>query len=261
VIQGGSPCDALSACFTATPLNALGYLFQNCTTPANASGQYVWSFGDGAMGSGFNADHAYQEPGSYTVCLTVYWENCVDSTCTTITVGQGGPCNPGFNTGFGWTAQGNAVVFQAESNVPVNGYIWSFGDGTEGYGEVVTHLFEPPGPFTVCLSAWYWNVASNDTCWTDHCQVVEPFVQPTGIASSDLPALRFWPVPAHDVLTIDGLSGPALLALYAMDGRLLLSRRSSATTYQLHLDHPAPGTYLLRVELDAGTIFQRVVEE
>ena len=53
---------------------------------------YAWSFGDGSTGSGQTVNHVYDDPGSYTVTLTVTDDdNADDDTSTTFTVTQTPP--------------------------------------------------------------------------------------------------------------------------------------------------------------------------
>ncbi|MFZ1332813.1 MAG: PKD domain-containing protein, partial [Flavobacteriales bacterium] len=86
------PCSDVEACMVVNQNNDGSFFFENCSTPT-ANSQFVWSFGDGTSENGEVVDHYYAQPGSYTVCLTMYWQNCVDSTCTTIVVDGANPCD------------------------------------------------------------------------------------------------------------------------------------------------------------------------
>ncbi|HMC96398.1 MAG TPA: PKD domain-containing protein, partial [Flavobacteriales bacterium] len=256
---GGDPCDQLEACFQVDPISAMVFQFLNCTSP-EVGVQFAWSFGDGSTGTGVSPDHAYQEPGVYTVCLTAYWQNCVDSTCTTLTVGSGTPCDGDFETDFTWTVQGTAVIFQGTSNLPAN-LLWFFGDGTVGNGAVVTHLYEPPGPYNVCLAAWYWNPQTQDTCWVEHCESVDPFNGPNGIQEDPANNVRIYPQPASDMIIIDGLMGSAMLRLFGADGRLVLQERSSGTTHRLNVADLATGVYVLHLDTDGRSLRYSIAVE
>lgn len=45
--------------------------------------EYIWDFGDGTVGSGRTAAHAYREPGTYEVCLTVVDDDGAEATACT----------------------------------------------------------------------------------------------------------------------------------------------------------------------------------
>ena len=49
---------------------------------------YTWDFGDGQMGTGPFPEHAYEEPGSYLLCLTVddSGSNCTSQYCDSIRI-------------------------------------------------------------------------------------------------------------------------------------------------------------------------------
>jgi hypothetical protein len=257
---GGDPCDQLEACFSVQPITATAFQFINCTTPT-AGVQYTWNFGDGSTGTGVSPDHTYQEPGVYTVCLTADWQNCTDSTCITLTVGNGTPCDDGFEADFTWTSQGTATIFVGTTNLPANGLLWFFGDGTTGSGNVITHLYEPPGPYNVCLAAWYWNPQTQDTCWAEHCELIDPFDPTNGITDADLVDVRIYPQPATDAITIDGMDAPALVRLFGSDGRMVLQERAQGVVHHLDVSELATGVYVLHLDLDGRSARYRIAVE
>lgn len=257
---GGDPCDELDACFGIDPISATAFQFLNCTTP-EVGVQFVWHFGDGSMGSGVSPDHAYQEPGVYTVCLIAYWQDCMDSTCTTLTVGNGTPCDNDFEADFTWTSQGTATIFHGTTNLPPNGLMWFFGDGTTGSGEVITHLYEPPGPYNVCLAAWYWNPQTQDTCWAEHCELIDPFDPTNGIVDADLTGIRIYPQPATDVITIEGMDASAQLRLFGSDGRMILQERAQGAVHHLDVSDLATGVYVLHLDIDGRAARYRIAVE
>ena len=89
---------------------------------------------------------------------------------------MGSPCDSTFFASFGVSLNGNVATFTATSGGQANGYLWDFGDGTQGGGQLVNHVYAPGGPYNACLQAWYWN--GTDTCWTaPSCQSIGPFSQ------------------------------------------------------------------------------------
>src|SRR5690606_41101192 len=75
---------------------------QSCALPI----LFEWDFGDGHASNGPNADQHYEQSGTYTVCLLATWQDCADSTCTTIIVEESGsPCDS-LNADFEHSAAG-----------------------------------------------------------------------------------------------------------------------------------------------------------
>ena|GEM_PF-4181324 len=82
-----------------------------------------------------------------------------------LAVGNGSDCDPSYTASFTYQVQNNTVIFVANFITPTLGVVWTFPDGSQAYEPIHTHLFEPPGPYEVCLSTWYWSELTQDTCW------------------------------------------------------------------------------------------------
>ncbi|HRH37486.1 MAG TPA: PKD domain-containing protein, partial [Flavobacteriales bacterium] len=94
-------CDELQAGFTyeTTPN---GVAFTNTTTGAGGQTTWYWSFGDASTSMDGSPFHTYAASGEYEVCLyalSIYTNGggspttCVDTTCTTVVIGGGNPCD------------------------------------------------------------------------------------------------------------------------------------------------------------------------
>ncbi|MBL0045226.1 MAG: PKD domain-containing protein [Flavobacteriales bacterium] len=263
IAEGGNPCDELNAAFNPV-VGGQSVNIQNAVI--DNSWTYLWSFGDGTTGSGPNTGHQYNAPGVYEICLSVYtWDpvaqdTCFAENCEVITIGGSG-CDPNYAASFTYTVQNNAVIFVANIDTPTNGVIWTFPDGMQATEPFHTHLFEPPGPFEVCLSSWYWNEQTQDTCWAYTCQLVDPFNTTTAVGEIESDVLRLYPVPTHDLLTIDGLASGASVQLFSADGRLVTTARATNTLHHLDVSSLASGTYLLTVDQEGARTHRRVVVE
>ena len=148
-----------------------GTVVFNSTSPGmDTTTWVVWNFGDGTTFSGHNAIHTYTNSGIYLVCMTQTTSNgCVSDTCMSIdvTVDNPAPCNlvatfdalPAPNTN-------NVFVFSNTSlNCDPNALIsWSFGDGTSATGNNISHSYNQPGNYLVCM-----HVAMSNTCFADTC--------------------------------------------------------------------------------------------
>jgi gliding motility-associated-like protein len=118
-----------------------------------------WSFGDGTVPvNGQSPSHTYHQSGTYTVQLiTVSAAGCADTTSNTVKVTIG--------THIDFTAPavciGNATVFTDNTanpyNTTINGYTWTFGDGTTATQQNTTHTYAGVGTYTVQLKLDYGN--------------------------------------------------------------------------------------------------------
>lgn len=153
-------------------------LFEAETDPGPGDVEsYTWDFGDGTTGDGASPDHEYDEPGVYTVCLTVVFSTgCIDEYCHEVEVSDGGgggsDCDAEFSVisiepdGAGWV-----VVFNNESTADagVGEVLWYFGDGSTADTYDATHYYDAPGEYTVCLVI----VSEDGECTSEYCEEIE----------------------------------------------------------------------------------------
>lgn len=145
--------------FTASGLFCRGgtISFTNTTAQGyslfNSGYQFLWTFGDGDSSRAPVPTHVYNQPGTYTVTLTVTNSIGCDSTIvkpdfiTIDTVGVDfnvnetfSPCPP-FVTIFNSTTTHNELI-----------YDWNFGDGLTDTAQNPTHIYFHPGIFDVSLT-------------------------------------------------------------------------------------------------------------
>jgi PKD repeat protein len=130
-------------------------------TGSTASGPitaYYWDFGDGAQAVGATVTHVYDLAGQYVVRLTISdAEGRLSESAQAILV-QPGTIQPpaAVFRGPASATVGRPVTFDASGSVPggspITAYRWSFGDGTSGAGQSVTHTYGRAGTFDVVLT-------------------------------------------------------------------------------------------------------------
>ena len=141
---------------------------------ANSAGYPVswdWNFGDGTTSKEQNPVHMYSQPGSYTVILTVYDQNCGYSTAVVesyIVVSAHPTPTPTSSPHPTSTPVPGSLVASFEA-VPLSGsapltvqfvdisigdptlWVWNFGDGTSSLEQYPVHTFTNPGTYTITL--------------------------------------------------------------------------------------------------------------
>jgi len=120
---------------------------------------YSWNFGDGSSGQGAVVAHTFQNPGTYTITLTVtdrgspaqsatfsrqiFFQNPVTIPVASFTVTPS-------------SVQANSPVqFDASASSDPDGissYSWNFGDGSSGQGPAVSHTYQNAGYYTATLT-------------------------------------------------------------------------------------------------------------
>ena len=226
----------------------------------------IWDFGDGTNGTGEMVQHVYQFPGAYEVCVDAWYYNtiaddsCWAGSCQTLEI-VGEDCDPEYKVTIQSEHLGGVThQFTASSNAPADGFHWDLGDGTQATGEQVIHIFEPPGPYVVCVEAWYW-LPPEDTCWTTACTTIDPVGIPEWPQDHQL---LIHPVPARDVVRISAPSGapiPKSIALITIDGRPLRHQRITQWPCMLEVGDLAAGTFLLWVGYEHGSVVRRIMIE
>jgi PKD repeat protein len=157
---------------------------------------YVWEFGDGDIGGGENATHAYDSLGRYTVTLIV-WDNdgLWDKDYVEVIV-QGHP--PVADAGSGKDVYVNELVeFNGSGSYDIDGWIvdwlWDFGDGSpQAHGEVVYHQYLTPGVYHVGLTV----TDNHDLTDYDsiHVNVTEPLEWPISDPNGPYSGRKNFPV-------------------------------------------------------------------
>jgi PKD repeat protein len=170
---GGLDCAGHETGFTSAQITPYEWSFTSTSTPTPTG--FSWEISDGTLSGGPELVHTFSNTGTYEVCLGTWWtagqDSCWSSSCQMIQVVDSVPCDPNFVASFSFEETLDGISFTAIAD-SADGWLWDLGDGTTGAGENIIHEFDSTGVYSVCLYAWYWNDALQDTCWTYHCQQV-----------------------------------------------------------------------------------------
>ena len=148
VITVVQPVDPPVASFAASPLVvATGDTVSFEDTSVNNPTNWTWDFGDSGTSNSASAVHAYSNPGTYTVTLTVANEGGSSSTTQQVVVRN----RP--QAGFDFGVSGNRVDFTDQSSDNSTQWRWDFGDGNTSNERNPSHTYGRGGNFTVTLTA------------------------------------------------------------------------------------------------------------
>jgi PKD repeat protein len=173
---GGGGTLASSFVFTpAAPKSGEAVTFNGAASTGSPT-TYEWSFGDGSplvTGGASSTAHAFAQPGSYLVRLTVTkpgtGAGCQFGICfaesfkTVVVQTSEPPLTASIDTSAACESTFVGILCRADAGVPINftavapgatGWNWTFGDGsTPAQGASVVHTFAHGGDFTVQLVA------------------------------------------------------------------------------------------------------------
>jgi PKD repeat protein len=263
VVNSMPPCAGL-ANFTAvrSTTNSQAYTF----TPAfqNPAYQYTWSFGDGTGSQQMVANHTYQQPGVYTVCLTVFKNNtCVTTSCKVITVISQLNCN-NINVNFVYQRDAfmpNKVYFYAISNFPLLQQRWTITKmPATASSPTVTlfqsnpvYVFSDTGLYRVCLRTVTMGGCVKETCQIIHiAQVVQPC------------NLFAYPNPAQNSVNVNVLLPQAqTINAYVYNAQNILVRQkvqagvTGNNVVNINLVGLAPGFYTIKLVYGNKTCYAR----
>jgi len=116
---------------------------------------WLWDFGDGGTSTQQNPSHPFDQPGYYTVSLTVTSSGGSDTETKTDYIHATPPPAPVADFA-GQPTTGNApltVQFADQSVGDVTNWLWSFGDGQTSAQRNPSHIYKAAGDFSVSLTA------------------------------------------------------------------------------------------------------------
>jgi len=114
---------------------------------------YVWDMGDGTSLEGANVTHTYASPGNYTVTVICHDDSGGEGSNRSEIVVQN--LLPRAEVRLEQGEHPLELVFTAlaeDYDGAISSINWSFGDGTYGEGEMVTHRFAQEGSYDVKLT-------------------------------------------------------------------------------------------------------------
>ncbi len=160
---------------------------------ANSTGDiasYSWDFGDGSVATGAVVNHIYSSSGTYDATLMIEdKDGSTEQVSTTITALQSSVVSqPPTAIISSSTAVGNGLLIvdfdgslSTTTNLPIVSYNWTFGDGSEATGEMISHSFTTAGTYLTTLT-----VVDSEGLWGSSST---PVIVTESSTESDLPKI------------------------------------------------------------------------
>lgn len=185
--------NSLQRSFLAIPQSA----------PPRRPVRICWFFGDGEdtciiiqpgqPWNNFSIRHTYPGPGTYRACVKVLYEGgCLAEDCKQIVIRSSSNVCGGFvldSLIAPRTFKFKGFSIHAQ-NDEVTGYRWTFGDGTSATGREVTHTYQQPGRYEVCMY-----IKTRLECETRVCQ-------PVRVPGHHQPVVNLSPNPVVNTLRV-----------------------------------------------------------
>lgn len=258
-----STCADVSAAFTISVQGgAIQFMDQSSALAPILA--YTWDLGDGTVSAMASPTHTYPGNGPYEACLTVSTATCTATVCNWIYLGPPDvPCGTLLQPAIGVIQFGNTIAAfdQSITSGMEASVSWDFGDGGTATGSPVIHTYAWDGYYEVCGQVRLWGPLTPDTCTAAACEPVHTYAA-TGIGGpAEGEALRAFPMPFDEVLTVAGVPAGARWQLLDLLGRPCRAGRAPASG-PLHVPGHGlpPGSYVLRVEGPGQAMHLRAVK-
>nr|NQU94330.1 PKD domain-containing protein [Bacteroidota bacterium] len=161
--------------FADTTLSLAGDTIRFSDISSGIPDSWFWEFGDGITSTIQNPEVQYQNPGIYSIKLTVSNNYFTDSITRQEYISVLPPVQAAFSADDTVIIAGNTVHFTDQSVGSPENWYWDFGNSTVSNLQHPAHLYPDPGNFTVSLIAS--NAYSTDTSVRNaYIKVLEPLV-------------------------------------------------------------------------------------
>jgi PKD repeat protein len=148
--------------YTGIPVDFTGSASGGCTPFS-----YSWTFGDGGTSNQQNPSYTYDDPGEYTVTLTVTDDKSdtdVDTTTASIL-----PSDLDVDAGGNYYGEVDVPIQfngDVEHGIPPYSWDWDFGDGTShAYEQNPTHTYTEPSPPEGYIVTLYVSDSTDKNGW------------------------------------------------------------------------------------------------
>lgn len=246
--------------FIGTPTSGTTPLAVTFTDLSTGSvNTWSWNFGDGATSLVQNPAHLYQNPGMYTVSLSVTGPggNDIEVKTDYITVSE----LPPLADFSGNPTSGNfplLVNFTDESQGSVTSYTWYFGDGETSGIQHPEHTYQHSGNYTVSLKTLGPGGA-------DSISKIDYITVMVGIEDLKTETLTVYPNPCKDFLMISSKAAVRSVGIADIIGNIIYEEDMlcpGKCEKRIDMRDIYPGIYFCRIVLENGKmVLMKVLKE
>lgn len=237
--------DLCSPAFSATPEDNGAVEIENLTD-FSLDATYSWDLGNGTTSSDYSPVVVYDAPGIYTICLTVTFQNCNNTICHDVMIGEGS-CAAIFSI---VTEDNGLYAMENESNAPLDAiYSWTFGDGQTSDEFAPQIEYATSGNYEICLTVTAGN------CSNTSCQTIEVI---TLVESFNTTTVKVYPNPANDFLEIMSTSPLHSFHLKDMAGRTLKEGNIYSKYVSLDIAELPQGVFFLMIVSNDGIDLKKI---
>ena len=157
----------------------------------------LWDFGDGATSTETTPSHTYSAAGTYYASLKLVSLSGENSSATTTIIAQEDSSDPEPPTAVlsSSATTGEApltVTFNGSSsttpNSSITGYNWTFGDGSQSTGKIVSYTYIEPGSYSAKLTVTdNLQLSSSAITPVIVTEAVEPNERPYAVITTETP--------------------------------------------------------------------------
>jgi MYXO-CTERM domain-containing protein len=182
-----APVASASASASGTEGTAISFTCSATDAGTDDTISYAWEFSDGATAAGATVSHTYVDEGSYVAICTATDDDGDSGTDTVTTVVSNVAPTLSSLTGASSGDEGDSFAFDCVASDPGDDtltYTWSFGDGSTGSGESVTHTYADDGSFTLRCTVSDGDGGSDSESTTITVDNVAPTITSSSIPTS-----------------------------------------------------------------------------
>lgn len=137
---------------------------------------------------------------------------------------------------------------------PADSVKWYLGDGTQVWGDSITHSYATKGKYRVCAMAYF---ACTEVTVCDSLAAGEISLEEQSLAE-----VAIYPNPTNSLLFLDNLPKHSSVKLYNLNGKLLLQAAFKDGKASLDLSQLSKGVYLMELRSNSGeSDFRKVMKD
>lgn len=142
----------------------------------------------------------------------------------------------------------------AKNSTNITSWLWNFGDGSTSTAQNPSHTYSINGTYTVSLTV-------TDHTGSQHMETKNAFIQvgAQAVPELDKAAIRIFPQPATNQLTVEAGALIRKITFCDMEGRTLRTISVDAKEQIIHLDFIQHGMFVLIIESENGISVRKIL--